>query len=371
MPNGEEVETSNPWEKFRWGDYGYQHWRGPYYEQGLGGWQPRPKAVAPPLTAYDIYQEAGGRYPVSMYPNLPSVWTTPLPEGKEWKQYSYNPQTFEPLAEPEWFMVSKEEEEWAAWQAPAFPTTKRAGGYTFVPEYNPETGDIIGWRNIGRTPEEPKEPVKPEVVREGLSGEQLRSLSLEFELWKSQVLQDPSIAGPAGWIRRYMIEQIQNPFAYEKQRQIHRAKAPDTPVERTQLPGGVSVGAYPERPSWQSVQKYDIKKATELGREEQTAWSRRGPDRPKRPTLPVAPKTLAEFVPGLVAGQTITKEPVTTPSGQQWMATPWSQREQLRGYTEWSGLRPYKDILDQMRMMLPEAPAGAFRKRWATTKQWA
>lgn len=362
MPDGKEIEAYNPWDRFRWGDYGYQHWREPYYEQGLGGWQPRPRAVARPpatLSYYEFLQldlEEQDRI-------LRDATGGELP-NMEGTGYIFN-WGFKPETGRAWQLEEIPEEEKEPWQAPAFPTTKRAGGYTFVPDYDAE-GNITGWRNIGRTPEEAVGPEKPGVVREGLSGEQLRSLSLEFELWKSQVLQDPSIAGSAGWIRRYMIEQIQNPFAYEKQRQAHRAKAPpDVFTEAGTYKGPTTFVApsHVETPGTEAVARYERKK--------QTAWSRRGPARPKRPTLPVAPKTLAEFVPGLVAGQTITKEPVTTPSGQQWMATPWSQREQLRGYTEWSGGRPYQDILDQMRMMLPEAPTGAFRKRWSTTKQWA
>lgn len=200
---------------------------------------------------------------------------------------------------------------------------------------------------------------------QGLSGEQMRTLSAEFDAWKMRALQDPSIAGPAGWIRRYMIEQVQNPFAYEKQRQIHRAKAPpDVFTEAGTYKGPTTfvAGSHVETPSSEAVARYERKK--------QTAWGRREPARPKRPTLPMTPEGLAQFVPGLTTGEQITKQPVLTPSGQQWAATPWSQKEQLRGYAGWAGGRPYEDIVGQMIAMLPQAPRGVSSKWYRPQRQW-
>jgi len=84
---------------------------------------------------------------------------------------------------------------------------------------------------------------------------------------------------------------------------------------------------------------------------------------------PPAPSWLPNFVPSQVTGQTISKAPVVTPSGQQLAATPWSTREGLSGYAEWAGYRPWTDVLEHMAMMAPETPTGAGRYGWAPRKQ--
>lgn len=91
----------------------------------------------------------------------------------------------------------------------------------------------------------------------------------------------------------------------------------------------------------------------------------------KRPTTPPAPPGLSGFVPSQVTGQPITRAPTTTPSGQQWGATPWSTQEMLRGYTGWAGYRPYEDIMQHMYAMQPRTPAGAGYKRWTPARQYA
>lgn len=95
----------------------------------------------------------------------------------------------------------------------------------------------------------------------------------------------------------------------------------------------------------------------------------RAPEDVRLEEPPPAPAWLPQFAPSQVAGQTITKGRVTTPSGQQWAQTPWSVREGLRGYTEWTGKRPYPEILEHMAMMQPETPAGAGRTRWMPKRQ--
>ena len=87
--------------------------------------------------------------------------------------------------------------------------------------------------------------------------------------------------------------------------------------------------------------------------------------------LPPAPSWLTGFVPTLQAGEQITKQPIVTPSGQQWARTPGAQREGLRGYAEWTGGRPYGDILQEMRSMLPREPRGVGYKRYTPARQWA
>lgn len=90
----------------------------------------------------------------------------------------------------------------------------------------------------------------------------------------------------------------------------------------------------------------------------------------RRPTTPPAPPGLSQFVPSQVTGQPITRAPITTPSGQQWAQTPWSQQEMLRGYGAWTG-EPLEDVMQRMWAMQPQTPLGAGRQRWAAAKQWA
>ena len=110
--------------------------------------------------------------------------------------------------------------------------------------------------------------------------------------------------------------------------------------------------------------------AADLAFYEQHGQSMYGaPNRPQ--LLPDVPKWLPEFVPTLQAGEEITKEPIVTPSGQQWGRTPGAQREGLRGYAEWTGRRPYEDILQEMRSMLPRDPRGAGQQRFTPARQMA
>jgi len=90
----------------------------------------------------------------------------------------------------------------------------------------------------------------------------------------------------------------------------------------------------------------------------------------KRPTTPPAPPGLSQFVPSQVTGQPITRAPTTTPSGQMWGQTPWSTQEMLRGYTGWSGYRPFEDIMGHMYAMQPQEPVGARSKYWTPARQY-
>lgn len=83
----------------------------------------------------------------------------------------------------------------------------------------------------------------------------------------------------------------------------------------------------------------------------------------------LTPEWLPQFSPEQVAGKKLKKKKVRTPSGQQWGKTPWSVREGLRGYTEWAGFRPYRDILEHMAMMQSKTPVGAGRERWKPIRQ--
>jgi hypothetical protein len=88
---------------------------------------------------------------------------------------------------------------------------------------------------------------------------------------------------------------------------------------------------------------------------------------PARPTLKT-PDYLSRFVPQLQAGAELKKFSVAPPSGQQWAATPWSQRQGLAGYMDWSG-QSYEDTLDQMSMRQTNTPRIAYS--WKPARQMA
>jgi hypothetical protein len=90
---------------------------------------------------------------------------------------------------------------------------------------------------------------------------------------------------------------------------------------------------------------------------------------------PNTPYWLPQFAQGEVAGQPMKGYPVTTPSGQMWNRTPWSQKQGLQSYiNRYAGSVPgmvaaYEDLVNKIYMMLPRrAPTGA--ASWATPRQW-
>ena len=86
---------------------------------------------------------------------------------------------------------------------------------------------------------------------------------------------------------------------------------------------------------------------------------------------PPAPSWLAQFAPGQTTGKPITREKLTTPSGQQWTATPWSVREGLKGYADWAGFEPLTETLERVALMQPLTPSGAGRTGWRPARQRA
>ena len=90
---------------------------------------------------------------------------------------------------------------------------------------------------------------------------------------------------------------------------------------------------------------------------------------------PETPWWLPQFAQGEVAGQPTQGFPVTTPSGQLWSRTPYSQKMGLQSYiNRYAGSVPgmvaaYEDLVNKIYMMLPKsAPSGA--ASWTTASQW-
>jgi hypothetical protein len=93
------------------------------------------------------------------------------------------------------------------------------------------------------------------------------------------------------------------------------------------------------------------------------------PPEPAKPTTPPAPKWLPRFVPSQKAGEPVTKaKRLITPSLQAWGRLPYTQRQKMAGYVEWSG-QSYRDMLERMAMMRPVTPRVA--PRWAPAIQRA
>jgi hypothetical protein len=88
------------------------------------------------------------------------------------------------------------------------------------------------------------------------------------------------------------------------------------------------------------------------------------------PTTPPAPPWLNQFVLSQVTGRPITKAPITTPSGQQWLATPPTVQAGLQGYGSWAGYN-LSDILAQMQRMQPQTPVGSNYPRYSPAYQYA
>lgn len=191
------------------------------------------------------------------------------------------------------------------------------------------------------------------------------------------------LGGPSDWIRRWQVTKLQNPFekptdlqsvAEEGLFKIQEARADlatslkmdgDKAISSPWLMAP-SLGEKQERLT-ELYQEYGsaIQEQQALAQEAEKTGEFPG----QQARTPPAPEWLSKFVPGQVAGQPITKVPTTTPSGQQWARTPWSQREGLRGFTEFAGFRPFEDIMGSMFAMMPQEPRGVRAKQWLPQRQ--
>ncbi len=112
---------------------------------------------------------------------------------------------------------------------------------------------------------------------------------------------------------------------------------------------------------------YDLWNKT---KKESEDWTPQPPEAVAQP-YPNAPEWLPQYVPGLAAGQMITKQNIPTPSGQQLTRMPVSQAGQLGSYADWAanytGQRQWKDILGEAKLVQPTTPFG--RTRWQPSYQ--
>jgi len=91
-----------------------------------------------------------------------------------------------------------------------------------------------------------------------------------------------------------------------------------------------------------------------------------------KPQMPPTPAWLPQFVPGLQAGRPLTKKRTDVASGQLWGRTPWSQREMLGGYLEFTsgkgGAPTLRDYQEMVQSMLPRGRERQARWKPATQK---
>jgi len=321
-----------------------------------------------------IYDKYGG---YSMPSNTADIFNT-------W-QYQYwseagKPGLKERLADVQPLTPEEEEERFLQWQSQLGQTQGTAPTkWPIEPmsDYQREMMEL-NWAQQGLSAEQ----FAWQKQQAGMPGEVQPSPEALFELARKYLLGQPM--GPSDWITQYQIQHMENPYkgpTYKERKEKEykewaQANPEHTPISAVMKKRGTG--------QWISP-----KLATEAGLEGRVTTEggygkAGGPmseafpmhrisgrtERREPQEYPNAPAFLTKFVPGLTAGEEISKEKMRTPSGQQWAKTPWTQREMLSGYGEWAG-QPLIERLEHMQRMQPKTPSGTARKRWTPAKQWA
>ena len=273
------------------------------------------------------------------------------------------------------------------------PEVVQSGGYDWFRKYDLK-GNFSHWEVLDRTAEAERTTAE---------------MAATYEEWRRRLLSE--LTGPRDWITRWQVANKPNPYASalasdvkEAQRQVIEAKgevdataaggipaAPGQVTDRTITRGAGMPGLAKWMPDLAQrgegavgAGMPDLAQRGEEGDSEAVAAKARLEQAFARleqaqnellkasshfsPALPPAPEYLPEFAPGQVTGKTITKERIPNPSLQQLARLPYSEREGLAGFAEFSG-QSFSDILDQMAMMAPKTPAGAGRFTFAPTTQ--
>jgi len=356
------------------------------------------------LEPYEVKEEVGeGPYFVEDYPDPPYE----LGEGFEWVKITNDPTTGAPV-EPQWVSQAIEEEEELDIASGKIIVPGRLiempdGTYRdpntgllidadvaarIIEEYKPEEEGLTPWEEAQKARWEEELALEREQLeaQKAQWGAETAATARERELADRLRLQQElaELGGPADWIKRWQMIHGVVPRA-EATRMSERAwtlltEAQDlTGAERLakeQQAAGLEWGAQklltqtrglPEAPGfyYSPMKEWTPAEMKQAQAYEQMLQDGGGV------TTPPAPEWLPQFVESQVAGQPITKDRTTTPSGQQWTATPLSHREGLRGYTEFAGYRPYSDILSEMAQMQTRTPVGAGRTQWKPATQRA
>ena len=243
----------------------------------------------------------------------------------------------------------------------------------------PGAGAAAGWR--------PGE-LELQQAQLGLSKEEFNwrkqqaqlDIARSYEDWRRRLLSE--LTGPEDWITFLMVQQTpekypwtpppETAFYAESIQQVETALAKlerqvrEDPRELPEI--------LPELQRIVSIEKelQSWKEAQTQAQAQVSAW----PGQPTPESImagvkgtPPTPKWLPEFVPTLQAGKPITKENVPTPSGQQLTRLEPSKAKALGGFAEWTGRRPWQDILAHAEIMQPRTPAGAGGRRWSPVSQ--
>ena len=170
-----------------------------------------------------------------------------------------------------------------------------------------------------------------------------------------------SLTTPADWIKRWQLMNAPNPWAPSEQdalvRELEGLEAQREQEKLKNIEHKETFGGHPGPSSElpQEIRQIEGEiEALDIANQQ-------------RQLTPPAPAWLPEFVLGQIAGEPIQRARVQTPSGQQWAGADWSVREGLRGFTEFAGFRPYRDILEQMARTQPRTARVA--SRWGPVRQ--
>ena len=248
----------------------------------------------------------------------------------------------------------------------------------------------------------------------GAQNQNLESRAIQQQMADQYERERASLMGkftgsPRDWIKQWEVQNNPNPFSVrmsenEKLQESmevsrNRAKAlePLAKAYRTALSSGVLDGEIDSERKWQMekiIETYQeqTKKAQAIedifraqkdiqsgnvsggsvsigGQMEGVAhpmFNEGGETAPARPQLPV-PSWLPNLVPELAGQSVLSKKTVAPVSGQTWLATPYSQRQGLAGYMDWSG-QSYEDMLDNMAMRQTNSPRVPYSWRPATQR---
>ncbi len=288
-----------------------------------------------------------------------------------------------------------------------------------LPEYN-ETQSY--WRNTGQMPQLLEEQNQRglqqyyqlrenqgQQAAQGMQGmfgglqqrynqQPQQDMANQWDAIKGDILGN--LQSPVNWIQKWQIENAVNPYnmnppdlgqrieqlraeseQYGKAAKDVQSKL-SNPNNRLTL-GGIANPQTSEE-QWaatvlaanenaqQQLNELEAERATEVGMWEAKGFTSDGGIGPGdrgpvvRQETPNAPDWMVKYVPGLTAGQPITKQRMATPSPQQWRTTPSIQQQMLQGYTEWQGTS-WADIAQQYQNMLPANPNIAYQ--WQPQRQ--
>jgi len=124
---------------------------------------------------------------------------------------------------------------------------------------------------------------------------------------------------------------------------------PNAPIRQGSAPAGfIDEAEYATEARWAQERREISPGVYEIGRPGRT-------EKPK-PKMPEIPQWL-QVASGLTGRVPETRKPILTPSGQSWTQLQPGQQEMYQGLVNWSGERPFSDIMATMQKQLPAEPS--------------